>query len=424
VASRLTRGGLLTGAAGIVLARPLAAVARADAGVHRFVSRPDLVPPVLRVTRATQGLVFLAPSSGPGRRGALIVDGRGEPVWFHTPARGRTVADFKVQRLHGRPVLTWWEGKSVGGLADGEWVVVDDTYREVARFHAARGLRSDLHDFQLSPQGTALVTSNEVVGRVVGGVVQELALPSGRLLWEWRSLDHVPVTETMVRGKPGPQFDYFHINAIDVHPAELVVSARNTWAAYRVDRETGRVRQRLGGRRSDVTFGAGARFEWQHDVRDHGGGLVTVYDNAAAPAKEARSRALVLHLARDRATLVHAYSHPGVLAHYFGNAQLLDGGSMFVGWGGSPFVTEFAAAGDVTFDARLPRGGQSYRAFRSPWVGRPATKPAVAVRDGKAYASWNGATELVAWDVDGRRYAKTGFETELPPGARTTPVLR
>jgi len=442
---RLTRRGLLAGGAGFLLARPglriLEGLAEAAPGdnLQLFVSRPDLKPPKVTVQQpargAAPGFVFAAPSSGPGQRGAMIFGDRGELVWFH-PVANRAVTDFKVQQYRGRPVLTWWEGKAVDGLGDGEWVVVDSTYRELARFSAARGMRSDLHEFQISSHDTALVTSNEVKpwrrGTVVGGVVQELALPSGRLLWEWHSLDHVPVEETAITARPGPRFDYFHINSIDVAPdGELVVSARNTWAAYKISRRSGNVIWRLGGKRSDFAPGPGARFEWQHDVREHAHGLVTVFDNAAAPAKERQSRALVLALdtRRRRATLVRAYVHRPevVLSHFLGNAQLLGGGRMFVGWGGSPYLTEFAENGAIVFDARFPRGGQSYRAFRFPWIGRPVSRPALAAREGVLHASWNGATEVASWQLveDGRRTGtvpRAGFETQLSAGGATRQV--
>jgi hypothetical protein len=407
--------------------------------VRRFVSRPDLVPPavtvLVRTSGVAPGLVFAAPSSGPGQRGAMIFDDAGELVWFH-PVKHEAATDFKVQQLHGEPVLTWWEGKSAHGLGDGEWVVVDASYRERARFSAARGLHGDLHEFVITPWNTALVTSNEVRpwnlrsvggsahGAVVGGVVQELTLPGGRLLWEWHSLDHVPVAETEIKARPGPRFDYFHINSIDVAPdGNLIVSARNTWAAYKIERRTGRVLWRLGGKRSDFALGRGARFEWQHDVREHAHGLVTVFDNAAAPQKEPQSRALLLSLdvQRKRVSLVRAFAHrpARVLSHFLGNTQLLDDGGVFVGWGGSPYVTEFDKAGGITFDARLPHGGQSYRAFRFPWRGRPSDRPAAAVRGGLLYASWNGATEVASWQLreNGRAVrtaARSGFETALP----------
>jgi hypothetical protein len=388
---------------------------------------------------AASGLVFVAPSSGPGQRGAMIFDDAGELVWFH-PVAHKAVTDFKVGRFHGKPVLTWWEGKVVDGLGAGEWVVVDASYRELARFSTARGLHGDLHEFVITPDDTALVTSNETRvwdltsvggrrrGHVVGGVVQELALPGGRLLWEWHSLDHVRVDETAIRAKPGPRFDYFHINSIDVAPdGNLLVSARNTWAAYKISRHTGRVLWRLGGKQSDFALDPGSRFEWQHDVRQHAHGLVSVFDNAAAPQEEPQSRALLLALdtRRMRASLVQAYTHrpQRVLSHFLGNAQLLGTGGVFVGWGGSPFVTEFTRSGAIAFDARLPHGGQSYRAFRFPWAGHPADRPSLASREDVLYVSWNGATEVASWQVlegesssdlhRSQTVPRTGFETEL-----------
>jgi hypothetical protein len=416
--------------------------------VQQFVSRPDLKPPTVTVLESAHGaapaFVFVAPSSGPGQRGGMIFDNAGELVWFH-PVADKSVTDFKVGSLQGKPMLTWWEGKAVHGLAAGEWVVADASYRELFRFSAARGLRSDLHEFVITPQDTALVTSNETTtwdltsvggsrhGQVVGGVVQELALPSGRLLWEWRSLDHVAVNETEIKGRPGPRFDYFHINSIAPTPdGELLVSGRNTWAAYKISRQTGRVLWRLGGKRSDFTFGTGSRFEWQHDVREHAHGLVSVFDNAAAPREEPQSRALLLALdvKRMHVSLEHAYTHrpDPVLSHFLGNAQLLADGNVFVGWGGAPYMTEFTRSGSIAFDARLPRGGESYRAFRFPWVGRPTDEPSLGAHAGNLYASWNGATEVASWQLlegtngsDLRRtqtVPRKGFETMLTPAAQ------
>jgi hypothetical protein len=449
----LTRRDFLVGGAALLLAGParrnVPRVVAADENVQRFVSRPDLKPPTLTVLQPAHGtapgLGFVAPSSGPGQRGAMIFDGAGELVWFR-PVVDKIVTDFKVGLLDGKPALTWWEGKVVHGLADGEWVVVDTSYRELVRFSAAHGLHGDLHEFVITPQNTALVTSNETrtwdltsvggsrQGQVVGGVVQELALPSGRLLWEWRSLEHVAVGETEIKERPGARFDYFHINSIDVAPdGDLIISARNTWAAYKVSRRTGRVLWRLGGKRSDFSFGKGSRFEWQHDVREHAKGLISVFDNAAAPREELQSRALLLALdtTRMHVSLEHAYTHrpDRVLSHFLGNAQLLANGNVFVGWGGAPYVTEFTRSGAIAFDARLPRGGQSYRAFRFPWVGRPTDRPSLGARGDRLYASWNGATEVASWQLlegtsasDLRRtqtVPRTGFETHLTLATQT-----
>lgn len=435
----MNRRQFLSAAAGAALATrfPNVALAAGD-NLQHFVSRPDLRPPRVTARGTTTDFVFLAPSSGPGQRGAMILDGHGNLVWFH-PVAEKVVTDFKVQQLHGRPVLTWWEGKSRHGLGEGEWAVADSTYRVIARIRGAHGLAADLHDFQLTPRGTALGLANELVpwrhGQLVGGVVQELELASGRLLHEWRSVQHVEPDETAIRARPGPRFDYFHINSVDEDASgNLIVSARNTWAAYKLAWPSGRILWRLGGKRSDFALGAGVRFYWQHDVRAHADGLVSVFDNAAAPAEEPQSRALLLQLdeRRRRASLLHAYTHrpERVLAHFMGNTQLLADRRVFVGWGGAPFVTEFALDGSIRFDAQLPKGGQSYRAFRFSWTGRPTGAPALAAANGALHASWNGATEIASWQIveDGRTtqtVPRTGFETELrpTPGAKRASVV-
>jgi hypothetical protein len=269
-------------------------------------------------------------------------------------------------------------------------------------------------------------------GEVIGSVVQELALPSGRVLFEWRSLDHVAIEESYA-SYTGHAYDYFHINSVDVDAdGHLLLSARNTWAVYKVHRTTGKVLWRLGGKRSDFRMGAGTRFAWQHDARHHEEGrLISIFDNAAAPPTGPRSRVLVLALDRRAryARLVRQYAHPRqLLAPFMGNAQLLRDGGVVVGWGALPYVTEFDRDGDVRFDARLPAGGMNYRAFRLPWRGRPQEPPRLVSYRASGrralYVSWNGATEVVRWRLEaGPRpdalepvltKPKQGFETSLP----------
>ncbi|HET7568672.1 MAG TPA: arylsulfotransferase family protein [Gaiellaceae bacterium] len=414
--------------------------------VHVFRSRRDLRPPAVEVVTPARGTapgyLFLAPSSGPGQRGVLMLDDAGEVVWFH-PTAPLTAMNFRAAVYRGEPVLTWWEGKSHDGVGHGEYVVVDAAYRELARFGAAGGLPADLHELVLTPSGTALVTATELrtldlrrVGGprrwpVIGSVVQELELPHGRLLFEWRSLDHVPLEES--HQTIGPRFDYFHANSVALDAdGDLLVSARNTWTVYKLDRGTGAVRWRLGGKRSDFALGDGTFFAWQHDARSHDDGrTISLFDDGAD--SESQSSALFLRLDTRRmvATLARRYAHrPPLKADKTGSTQLLANGNVLVGWGNEPWLTEFAPDGGVRFDARLPRGGQTYRALRFPWAGRPAEPPALAAVGGAGapvlYASWNGATGVRAWrllagpgpdrleEVETR--PRTGFESELRPG--------
>ena len=418
--------------------------------VLHFRSRPDLRPPRLTFLRAggSDRCLFLSPSSGPGQRGALILDEKGEVVWFR-PTRPDTVMNFRTALYKGEPVLTWWQGRAARGLGVGFHMIVDSTYREVARLPAGAGRQSDLHEFMLTPRGTAIVTSYEVrtanlsrvggpsSGQVIGGIVQEIAIPSARVLFEWRSLDHVAIDEAYAT-YTGHAFDCFHINSVDVDAdGNLLVSARNTWAVYKLDSETGRVIWRLGGKRSDFQMGPGTRFAWQHDARHHDEGrLISIFDNGAAPPVAPQSRVLLLELDRRerRARLVRQYTHPRrLLSPFMGNAQVLPNGNVVVGWGGLPYITEFRRDGAVHFDARLPGAGQNYRAFRLPWHGRPHRPPRLVAHTAagrrRLYVSWNGATEVAAWRLEAGAARndlqpvvtrpKQGFETSLPSPGRS-----
>ena len=393
-------------------------------GVWAFRSRPDLDPAAAEVTTRARGIapgyVFLALKEGAGENGTMILDEDGQVVWFGKHPRAR---DFKMQYYRGRAVLTWWEGAVVEGHGEGEYVIFDDSYREVRRVRAGNGFRGDLHEFLITPENTALLTAytpqtadlssigGPEDGPVWGGMVQEVDIETGEVLFEWHSLDHVGIEESYARfppAHPGFRYDYFHINSIDVdHDDNLLISARNTWAAYKIERKTGDVLWRLDGKKSDFEMGQRTRSAFQHDARRQKDGTITIFDNGAHPKVHDQSRAIDIGLDEGemKATLLREYASPEkILATSQGNAQFLPDGNVFVGWGSAPFVSEFSGDGEMLFDLRFPPECESYRAFRFPWSGYPTGAPAVAVEhktEGKVaiYASWNGATEVASWEI-------------------------
>lgn len=435
--------------------------APAPASAHRFVSRPDLRPPVVTVTSPARGTdpghMFLTVSPGynepppsGAQAGPLIIDDAGQPVWF-APTReirpddfSNVTADLKVQTLRGLPVLTWWRGdlKVPPGFGSGEFVIADGSYREITTLRAGNGRHGDLHEFLITERDTALVIAYVPVqhqGRsVLEGVVQELEIGTGRVLFEWRSLAHVPLDESLEPppGDPAQPYDYIHLNSVAEDSGDtLLVSARNTQAVYRISRDTGGVVWRLGGNNSDFTLGPGAPFVMQHDARRLPDGTVSIFDNGVPQPTGANSRAIVLRIDEvgRRAELVREHVSPdALLAANQGNAQFLPSGNAFVSWGNREYITEFSRAGSVLFDASYGPGLDSYRAFRFEWDATPTEPPAAAARyDGRTmtvYASWNGATRVAGWRVltgpdPGRlgvaqEVARTGFETAVAGVAR------
>lgn len=422
-----------------------------------FRSRPDLKPPRVSVANVptgpaalTEGYSFLGPTSGGGAQaGVLLVDGAAEPVWFRPAPAGEWVSSVRAQQYNGRPVLTWWEGTVLPpGYGQGVGVIVDSSYREIARVRAANGRRADLHEFLLTPQGTALITCYPRIRRAnlsrVGGasngqvfesIIQEIDVSTGKLLLEWRSLEHIPVTDSYA--PPGGVYDYIHANSIDLTPdGQLLVSARNTFALYKLSRRSGGVVWRLGGKRSNFGLGWAARFAWQHDARQLADNVITLFDDGAGLLRtHPRSRGVVLELdtAHRSVRLRQAYRHPGaVLSYSMGNMQTLPNGNVIVCWGSVGLTSEFSPDGSLMTDLWLPWGHDSYRGYRFPWSATPTELPAVAssldpaTGDITLYASWNGATGVSAWQVSlgpsagalspGGTSQRSGFETAIALG--------
>jgi hypothetical protein len=420
---------------------------------QHFQSRPDIQPPVITMTKVAPGVdpgyIFLAPKKEVAQSGPMIIDSKGELVWFR-PLNTHAIADFRPQIYDGKPVLTWWRGKATAGVGDGYYVIMDSSYHQIVTVTAANGLTGDIHEFLITPQDTALITvyrrlsrdlssvGGPKEGAIYEGIVQEIDIADGRLLFEWHSADSVAIAESYAepppasaRGATASLYDYFHINSIDLEPnGNLLISARNTHAVYEISRGDGRILWRLGGKKSDFTMGPGTNFAWQHDARRQQDGTITLFDNGADPKVEEYSRALTIRAdtTKWRATLVRSYAHPRhLLASSQGNAELLPGGRVFVGWGAQPNFTEFARDGRVLLDGHFKQGADSYRVYRYEWTGHPGDDPAVAVT-GKSgtisvRASWNGATDIDRWQVlagsDANRLRviatapKTAFETTL-----------
>lgn len=408
-------------------------------GVLHFVTRPDLTPAALSIAHHERAggtspeYFILAPAgyphTGPGVPGLMILDRRGGIVWYapnhgFPASQGEGRTDLKVQSYRGKPVLTWWQGKIIKGYGEGRVVIADTSYRPIATLNAGNGLQVDLHEFVISPQDTALITAyrprttdlsaigGPKKGVALSGVVQEIDIATGKVLFEWDSLDHIPVTDTyapFAGGTKAAPFDYLHINSIAIAPdGDLLLSARDTSAIYKVSRPSGKVAWQLGGKQSSFQMGPGATFWFQHHITPLDASTVSIFDDGGAPPqKESQSRAILLDLDTSAmtATLRQSYTHPaGLAAANQGSMQVLADGRVLVGWGNLPYFSEFAADGTLLLDGHFPVGDQSYRAFTADWTGHPADKPAVAARVNPAggsvvCASWNGSTELDRWTV-------------------------
>ncbi len=407
--------------------------------VPALASRSDLRPPTPDIRRSAAGqapgLIFVAPKKVFGapkrageQNGPLIMDSRGRVRWFLPIPAPEVAYDFREQTYRGKPVLTYWQGRALAGSGKGTCVIRDTSYELVKRVRFDGPNKADIHECKLTDRGTMLMLAYEQVpgdersvggakaGTITEGVVKEIDVATNRVLLEWRSLDGVPLKDSYedLGGHSGPGYDYIHLNSVDVDTdGNLLVSARHTWAIYKINRSSGKLMWKLGGKDSDFKMGKGAQTAWQHDAINAGDGVIRTFDNAAGTSGNVRtypySRITWVKVDEGRrtATLQKSLRHPGanLSAGTQGNSQALADGHLFVGWGSQGVFSEFTAGGKLLFDARVPRGYDTYRAYRDEWTGAPKTKPSVAARrSGSATvvdASWNGATAVQRWQVVG-----------------------
>lgn len=454
-----------------------------DPQVWSFVSAPALHPMkvALNVDKpgAASGLIFVAPYTAYGttmigQTGALIMDRAGNPVWFRPlDSIYKQNTDFRVQTYKGKPVLTMWQGTISGtqsanpNLPAGDpepgayFQIINQNYKVIKRIFAKKEFTSDVHEFTITNQNTALFTAVKQVpanltlyGGPANGYfdnysIQEVDLKTGKLVFFWDVLAHVDPADSKIPASSATSsnniWDCFHVNSVEEGPDNtLLISMRNMWGIYSIDKKTGNVIWQLGGRKSDFAFGPNAAFSWQHDARHRPGNRISMFDDACCassscpPEGPARGLILQLDFKSMTANVNRTYYHnPTLYVPSQGNVQKLPNGNQFVGWGQEPYLSEFADAGNTEqdpslnflYDMQFPNQNLSYRAFKNEWVGLPTYPPSIAVNRScengvTVYASWNGSTKTDAWRVLAgptpdklsvviNSASRTGFETDI-----------
>jgi hypothetical protein len=426
------------GAAAAVAVAALPATADAASYNKLVKSVPGLrIPRVITTVNdkdKAPGYIFITPRAKPGQRtGPTILDADGRVVWFHRLSRTRTAIGMQPQTYLGKPVLTWGQRPPLVNEGDPyrrttrsvSNVIADTNYRIIASVRArGRDIHTDLHVFQITKANTALVLGFRIYhadlskyggpkrSAVLDNIVQEIDIKTGRALMTWSAVRHIAPTYSYVKPPDKGAWDAYHINAISEDTdGNLLLTARHMSAVYKIDRRTGKIIWKLGGKKSNFKLSSSSSFFYPHDAQRAADGTLTIFDNRATAVDKSRgaSRALNLRVDTTKRTvsLANAFRHPiNSTATSQGNISELPGGNFFVGWGSSPWFSEYAPDGRLLFAAHTNSAwNQSYRAFKADWHATPNSDPAIFARVGAgrvaAYVSWNGATEVRSWRLMG-----------------------
>ena len=310
-------------------------------------------------------------------RYAIIFDNHGAPVWWYRAAAHAT-------RVLTNGTVLWFDRSSK------QWVIrrLDGS---LVRTLGPVGQPANPHDLQLLGNGDYLVgsyvTQGHVNTRPYGGSsdanvanaeLQEVS-SDGQLVWDWKSQDHISLAETgrhwrPVLGHPIPGlgYDIVHWNSIEPDGRSVIASFRNLDAVYKIDKPTGQIVWKLGGRPTrksltvkhdplNYTLGA------QHDARLLSDGTLTLFDNRSKlghrPPRAVRYR---INQKRGTATLLRSITDPDVRnSNCCGSARRLRNRDWLISWGKHEPIGGYRPDGKRTFLLTF-RSNFSYRAEPVP----------------------------------------------------------
>jgi hypothetical protein len=312
---------------------------------------------------------------------SIIYDYQGNPLYYLR--KEHEMMDFKLQP-DGR--LTAWEADPGCPFA------LDSTYIFVDRFHAPEGYWCDDHELQVLPNGEYyIIVSDERQmdltqwgGRpdawVTGNHVAHMDA-NHNLIWIWRSWDHLDEIE-VIDGVGGLisidddfRIDYIHMNAIDFDiDGNIVVSNRHLSEITKINRQTGDIMWRLGGKKDHFTWtNDDDRLSYQHSVRVLPNGHYTIFDNGNYHIPHF-SRALEVELDTVNWTATKVWEFrdtPDVESWAMGNVQRLVNGNTLINWSlENPVITEVRPNGEKSFEASIYPHPAVYRAFKIDWEGK------------------------------------------------------
>jgi hypothetical protein len=373
-------------------------------------SRLDTLPPDMPVvtidslTTPAPGYVFLTNAAvvpGIGNY-MMMIDNTGYPVLYKdTPHHYNMNFHVLPNGLlyYGDIQENYWFGAGFATVHK----VMDWTLTDIDSFECGNGYLADNHDFFLMPNGhallfaydaqpvdmSALVEGGNPGAIVAGAIVQELDTEKN-VVFQWRSWDYIPITDSYMNLRASV-FDYPHVNAIDLdHDGNILISSRHLCEVTKIDRQTGDIIWRLGGKQNQFTFlnenpaNAPTYFTYQHSVRKLQNGNILMFDNGNLhPVQASRAVEYKLDEQAMTATMVWEYRHdPDIFAPSRGSVQRLPNGNTMIGWGSAPIggypqATEVTPDKEIVFEMSVPAGMNSFGVYRFV---RADSLPGVSVR--------------------------------------------
>ncbi|HEY6170949.1 MAG TPA: aryl-sulfate sulfotransferase, partial [Candidatus Kapabacteria bacterium] len=267
---------------------------------------------------------------------------------------------------------------------DAKFIILDSNFNEIGQVKAPSQYATKLHELLLLPNGHSMLLgrysrtvdmSSIVPGGQTDVTVDETAIiefdSSGNIVFEWKTEDHYQITDGTHEDFTAQSINYSFINALAIdNDGQLLASARRMDEITKIDRETGNIIWRLGGKNNQFTLiGDTTWFSHSHNIQALPNGHYILFDNGLYnKPKVSRGVEYALDVAAKTATQVWGFSHPDSIAgDMMGSIQRLDNGNTLIGWGTntSRTCTEVTPDRKITLDMSMSGSTWSYRVYKA-----------------------------------------------------------
>jgi len=303
-------------------------------------------------------------------------------------------ADYKLHEATGeRSYSVFRKDRNQWNQRNGEIVILDSNGQDSEVIETVGLSHTDMHDFLITGNNELVLLSYDGLFQdlselgivhtevaVQESVIQVVGRSTGEVNFEWRSLDEIPFGDHLNRRFKS---DYAHINSVVVDDdGNLLASLRGTSNIIKIDRDSGRIIWKFGGKANQFTFTNDPYTGTcgQHTATWLDNGNMLVFDNGQHCLPEdnrvAVTRVVEYELDEKNLTaeLVWSYQQPDQYSVAMGSAQRLENGNTLIAWGrrkknlSSILITEVSQKGEKIFEisteSEIPI--LVYRAYRFP----------------------------------------------------------
>jgi hypothetical protein len=276
----------------------------------------------------------------------MILDSTGRIVFYQPLKKNESAYDYKIQ-----------PGGLISYFKNNQFYIMDSSLRVIDSVKCGNGYITDWHEMRILPNGHYLLLATEMdtmdlsqyhyfkpfnipgsrTARVFCGIIQELD-QNKKVVFEWHAKDHYKFSSVDPFWMADSAWvDWTHFNALEMDSdGNILVSSRYFNEITKINRTTGDIIWRLGGRNNQFKFlNDNLRFYGQHYIRRLPNGHYTLFDNGNYYTPHG-ARAVEYELDEKNKTVNTVWSYtydPTMPSYAMGSVQRLNDGNTLVSYG-------------------------------------------------------------------------------------------